>query len=275
VAGANVSSLNLTSAGSISDTGVISAGSLNTSSNGGAILDAGHFVSRFKATNSGSGNIVFNNNGTMAVDASNPVGDVTIDNKGDVLLGLISAPGQTVSVTADGSDADILNNNGANTNVESYIVNLTAGWHIGESASEPITLDIDATGQIVLKFGAPEAYIVNLNQTPVTVTAGGLVLDIIGTAIAGVGKALDADLAEVGFIDWSLFSEDLSLFGVVEPGIKLPADQVEDEFVFIMPEPDVPLLIKTADSWGFLQTFRSNELGRPFQLKLQNPSISF
>ena len=256
--------LTVTAGGAITDSGSISAAALTTTSDGGTVLDAGHSVSQFTATNTTSGNITFTNTGTLAVAATNAAGDVTITNNGDVLLGLVSASGNTVNITASGSGADILNNNGS-TNVQSSIVNLTANSRIGSSASEPITLDIDVSGEVNLKFSAAEAFIKNLHQTAVTVTGGGSVVDLVGSAIAGAGKAQDTELASVGFVDWSLFSEDLSLFGVVEPGIKLPKDQIEDDLVLKMPEPDVPLLLKTARGWEFLWAYQRTALGEAAQ----------
>jgi hypothetical protein len=264
LAGANVTSLDLTSVGAITDSGSISASSLSTTSVGGTVLDVGHSVSKFTASNTGSGNITFNNSGTLSLDAANSNGNVTVVNSGDILLGLVNAAGNTVDLTATGSDADILNNNGLDTNVKSRIVNMTAGWRIGESISEPITLDIDPAGEINLTFGAAKAYIRNLNQTPVSLSQGSVV-DSVATAIAGAGRAQDVELAEVGFVDWSLFSEDLSLFGVVEPGIKLPKDQIEDDLVLKLPEPDVPLLLKIAGNWEYLHTFLPTSFLQPLK----------
>ena len=268
--------LTLTAGGIITDSGAVSAASLTTTSVGGTELDAGHSVSGFTATNTGSGDITFSNNGSLAVAAANSAGDITINNNGNVLLGLLSAPGNTVNVTATGNGSSILNNNGSNTNIVSNIANLTANSRIGASANEPITLDVLATGEINLVFGVAEAFISNINQTPVTITGGGAVVDVVGAAIAGAGRAQDAELADVGFVDWSLFSEDLSLFGVVEPGIKLPKDQIEDDLVLKAPEPDVPLLLKTARGWEFLWAFQRTALGEPaMQPELQERTQSF
>ncbi|MEN8130690.1 MAG: calcium-binding protein, partial [Pseudomonadota bacterium] len=267
--GSSVFSLNAGGSITQQDTNTgINADSLITSSVGGTALNGANTVSSFNGSNTGSGNIAFNNSGTLSLAAINTAGNVTAVNSGDILLGQVNADGNTVDLTAAGFDDSILNNNGLDTNVKSRIVNLTAGFRIGESGND-ITLDIDPAGEINLIFGAAQAYIRNLNQTPVSFSQGSVV-DSVATAIAGAGRAQDVELADIGFVDWSLFSEDLSLFGVVEPGIKLPKDQVEDDLVLKLPEPDVPLLLKIAGNWEYLHTFLPRSFLQPLKQEVMD-----
>ena len=254
---------------------------------GGAVLGANSLTITGATTVGANGNIFGVNTPTLdisgggtalAVNVANTA-DITIQNNGDILLGLVSSPGNTVNITAGpGAGADILNNNNNATNVEANTVNLTATDRIGVSETDSITLDINPLGAITLTFGATQAFINNINLTPVTVFGGGVVVDfntLGGAARDFSGKAQDTELTDVGFVDWSLFSEDLSLFGVVEPGIKLPKDQIEDDLVLKTPEPDVPVLMKTARGWEFMWTYSRTAFDGLVRPEAQRRPVSF
>ncbi|MEO9204142.1 MAG: filamentous hemagglutinin N-terminal domain-containing protein [Gammaproteobacteria bacterium] len=73
------SAINLTSADAISDSGNITGGTLTTNSGSGTILDFGHNISGFNASNTASGNIQLINTGTLSITGINQSSNGTID----------------------------------------------------------------------------------------------------------------------------------------------------------------------------------------------------
>ncbi|MBI2316987.1 MAG: hypothetical protein HYU75_08270 [Betaproteobacteria bacterium] len=89
--------------GAITQSAPLVASSLITQSLAGTSLaDAGNRIGSFSATNSGSGNVVLTNSGTLTIAGiGNANGNITVDNTGAVTTtGAISAPNGSVSIQA-------------------------------------------------------------------------------------------------------------------------------------------------------------------------------
>ncbi len=113
-AGLTATYASLTANGTITQTGVITAGNLFTNSVGGTTLNGANVVGNLSAFNAGSGNIAFNNVGSLTLFSGcdclegvyNPVGSVTVKTTGDMALNTIissGASGNAVVLVAGGA----------------------------------------------------------------------------------------------------------------------------------------------------------------------------
>lgn len=96
--------LTATSSGTITQTGASSGMGLITSSVGGTQLTDANNFSSFNATNTGTGNIAFNNSVPLALSNLNDAtGNISIQNTGDIdITGILNA-GQTISLNDAGA----------------------------------------------------------------------------------------------------------------------------------------------------------------------------
>jgi hypothetical protein len=237
----------------------IHAASLVTDSSGGTVLTGDNTVASFSATNAGSGNVELTNTGTLALpNITNTVGDVIVNNSGTINLGLIDATGQSVSLTSGG---DILSANGNSTNIMADTAILDAGGRIGADTDNRIVFDVPSAGSITLTAGVGPAFIDMTHLDTTLISNVGVDNARRAAAQSAAGQNSKLSLKEIGYVDWSLFSEDLNLFGVVEPGLLLPPDQLEDNLSMENEvSPDASLLVNTLRGWQVLSGFRQVSL---------------
>ncbi|MEW6672879.1 MAG: hypothetical protein AB1427_14330 [Thermodesulfobacteriota bacterium] len=145
--------LTLNAGGAISDSGVITAGLLTTSSVGGTVLDILHSITSFNATNIVSGNVVLNDGGGVNITGiSNPVGNVTLTNTGAITdSGAIS--GNTLTTTSAGGTVldfghSVTNFNATNTGSGNVALNDDGGVNITGISNPVGNLTLTNTGTI-------------------------------------------------------------------------------------------------------------------------------
>jgi len=179
--------------GSITQLGRVSTGVLTTSSSGGTLLnDVGNQVTSFGASNSGSGNIELTNVGALNIAGiSNTGGNITVSNTGGVsTVGSVSAPGGTVSITANspltiglggvsaGGDIDLKASNltssgdmvlNGNVSSNSGAVRLDAANNLTQNGAVYGALGVTARAGGVFAAGASAT----TGVTPVNYSAGG------------------------------------------------------------------------------------------------------
>lgn len=107
--------VNITAGGAISEagTGLISGGTLTTSSVTGTLLDNANLVAQFQATNSTSGNVSLSNDADLKIIGIDETGgNVSLSVAGTItVIGKVSAADMgTVNLTATGATTDILLN---------------------------------------------------------------------------------------------------------------------------------------------------------------------
>lgn len=84
---------------------------------------------------------------------------------------------------------------------------------------------------------------------------------------AAVGASVLSALETIGFIDWAGLNPDVKLVDCLDPCIKLPPDQLEDEELAGLSEPTQMLVIRTIDGIKLIPVFvqqiaqRSQEIG--------------
>ncbi|QPF71480.1 filamentous hemagglutinin N-terminal domain-containing protein [Roseateles sp. DAIF2] len=164
---------------------------LDITARNGIELAGANRVGSFKASNSGSGNIVFNNGGALSIAglsntaaaASSSSGNITIDNGGALnVAGPVAATGM-VSLTARGGQLGVA---AANISAGGGIgltagtgMNIGAGAQLLNTAAAPITL-LAQNGHITVDAAAS----INSGGGPIALTAQGQASKV--TAPAGV-----------------------------------------------------------------------------------------
>ncbi len=96
--------------------------------------------------------------------------------------------------------------------------------------------------------------ILNPNLAVVETNVAGLDQSEAGVS-AAVGASVLSALEEIGFIDWAGLDPDVRLVDCLEPCIKLPADQLEDEGMAWLREPTQMLMIRTVDGVKLIPVF--------------------
>ena len=76
----------------------------------------------------------------------------------------------------------------------------------------------------------------------------------IGVSTA-VGAGVLSALEKIGFVDWAGLDPNVRLVDCLEPCIKLPADQLEDEGMAGLREPTKMLMIRTVDGVLLIPVF--------------------
>ena len=106
-----------------------------------------------------------------------------------------------------------------------------AGGRIGDESNSIVVAvpGVELPNNVISVFAAAPGFIINVNQA--TLVSNVLISDSAGQAKrAAAGIAQTLGLEELGCVDWSAYDIDVSLFGVVDPGVQLPSDQIEDKF---------------------------------------------
>jgi hypothetical protein len=259
----------------VSNANALNVGTVNAGTTGnvgltsvnGSILDAGSAITANNLTlnAAAAGQSIGTNiasigtavSGTLTAIANNGTGGIYISDSGTLNLATVDAGTGGVDLFANN---DILSSNGVANDITAANATLTANsGRIGASASSSIGFSIPNGNTVVLNFAIPPAYIDGISSSTHNIQSTGLV--IIGAeVISNAGTASTTELKDLGYVDWSLFSEDLNLFGVVEPGIQMPADQVEDELVMKNPLPNVEFPLNTLFGWDLVSGFKKVSL---------------
>ncbi|EQD37042.1 YapH protein, partial [mine drainage metagenome] len=83
---------------------------------------------------------------------------------------------------------------------------------------------VSANSQFVAMVGIPPAYFYAVNQQGVIIpVAGQLSVNVPGSALAS--RAQNSNRHAYGYVDASVVSANYRPYGIVPPGIRLPADQ--------------------------------------------------
>ena len=153
-----------------------------------------------------------------AVKAEN--GDVTVVSDNDsIALSSINA-GANKAIVSAGGNIVVLDSNQANISAGEVEL-LTGTTGVVGSFSKPLKLSTNAT-----LVNSINAFITG--NTGVIINTGGSILDP-GVAVSSANKGQSTSAQEFSFVDASVFSRELSLFDVINEGIQLPEDQLEDE----------------------------------------------
>ena len=114
---------------------------------------------------------------------------------------------------------------------------------------------VELPNNIITVSSAAPGFIINVNQA--TLVSNVRISDTaaqIKRAAARIAQA--SGLEELDFVDWSAYDTDVNLFGVVDPGVHLPPDQIEDEFGMNRePKPSVSVLLNTNGGWSTMEGF--------------------
>ena len=169
--------------------------------------------------------------GVVTLDNQNNdfVGSVSVSNSGDnavtlvdrnnVALGVIDAEQADVSVTANSgnisSDTSVSTVN-INANAVSLTANQIGSFNAPINVSSKTTTTVQSKSETLLTGNYGELII-----------REGLFVDPLANARVAASQQ-NTNLRDVIFIDAGLFSQSLSLFSVVDEGIRLPDDQLEE-----------------------------------------------
>jgi len=150
-------------------------------------------------------------------------------------------------------------------NVRSTNVTLDAIDRIGMSSTDAITLDINSEGLITLDFGAPKAFINNLQNTRIVNLGSGDVAiglifssEIIGTGhYVGVNNERDPPGTDAYAGKAKRAPEMISVVGADYKAVPLD----EEEEITSTLSPTVPVLIRTTRGWEFKAPSRTRQPG--------------
>lgn len=158
------STITLTASGIITDSGNISGGTLTTSSIGGTILDSGHNVSGFNATNITFGNIQLVNTGTLGITgiSQSGGGNIDIQNAGAInVSNTIDAGSGSIALSANttGTGGNFTMNAGSsitttNTSSSAVAINVNAAsGGVGTAVLRDITTGNGGTITVATNTG--------------------------------------------------------------------------------------------------------------------------
>ena len=170
--------------------------------------------------------------------------DLVIISGGDITVHAITATSSEITLVSQ--QGGIFNQPGGALNtISSEAVSLIAQTEIGTIGSAiQISVPNGMTMALFAVGSAPEVFINNLvggvasagesfeRLRPIAGTLFGIEANdqarAVNTATLFASAQIRSDLEGVGFIDVSLFDEDIELFGRVEPGVSLPETQSDD-----------------------------------------------
>jgi len=148
-------------------------------------------------------------------------------------------------------NGNILNGNGTETNVEGSAVFLTASQGAVGTSASPITVVVPRIeGQATITIqSALGGSVLNPNFAVIDQSLSRVqtALPVEQAQAAATSASVLSALEEIGFIDWAGLDPDVRLVDCLEPCIKLPADQLEDEGMAGLREPTQMLVIRTID----------------------------
>jgi hypothetical protein len=198
-----------------------------------------------------AGDVYLEEANALNIEGIDSTGDVFVETGGDMIIALISADGTVTLVALNGN---IVNNNGTATNIEANEAILTAAGLVGTTSS-PITISVPrVSGTATITVTAAGGQIINLLGAEVATNVAGLDATAAGVSTAVSASVLSA-LEEIGFVDWAGLDPDVRLVDCLEPCIKLPPDQLEDEGLAGLREPNQMLVIRTASGIKLVPVF--------------------
>ena len=234
---------------------------------GGLVLDVinGGLTQNANVTTSGSITITVANGLVMSASAETQSGTadiqlVTLD--GDLVVGLISAgppvdSSGAVSLAAGGSGSILRSNNSA-LNLQGRSVTLDAAANVGAEV-QPMIIEVFAATEeaTIILSAAGDASIGNVTNATVDDTdVGGSTLDITGDVVASaVAASTVSAVQDIVAIDWAQLDPSVTLIDCLEPCIRLPADQSEDEGLAELRDVIKLLLIRTNSGWKLIPVF--------------------
>jgi hypothetical protein len=248
----------ITSSGS----GTLSATRLNIDGATDGIGDineaVGIDVDFLSVTNAGDVYLVESN--SLSIDGIDSTGNVSVESGANMLIALVSADNTVTLATLAG---DIVNNNGTNTNIEANTVILTAPEGLVGTSASPITISVPrTTGESNITVTARGGQIINLLGAGVSTNVDDLDATAAGVSTA-VGASVLSALEEIGFVDWAALDPDIELVDCLEPCIKLPADQLEEEGMAGLREPTQILVIRTLNGVKLVPVYVETIARRP------------
>ena len=203
------------SSGTITDTAQLTGSTLTTTSAGGTVLDFGHAVTAFNATNTGSGNVhLVNTTPTLTVAGISQAGGghVIIDNTGAIAVTGATVTGGNLSLTSTAGvsqtgaiSAGLLTTssvggtilNAANTVSSFNGANITSGNIALTNAAAPLTV----TG--ISQNGGGDVIINNTGgltvNTLINNLGAGGAIDLMGTTGIGLGVGPSANNGPIFF----------------------------------------------------------------------------
>ena len=203
-----------------------------------------------------SGDVFIDELDGIEIVSVNSTGEVSIDAGAGIVLGLIDADGDISLIAATGN---ITNGNGA---LEPNIIvpvgsmaSLAAlAGGIGAN-SQPITFVVPLVqGQATINLVSIASPVID-NTLDATVGSSLPFIDVNAQRDAAVGASILSAIEEIGFVDWAGLDPDVRLVDCLEPCIKLPADQLEDEELAWLREPTQMLMIRTVNGVKLIPIF--------------------
>jgi hypothetical protein len=204
---------------------------------------------------SGAGDVYLIEAGSLNTVGIGSIGDVSVQTGTNMVLALVSADGEVTLVTLAGN---IINGNGdADPNspeIRGSTVTLVATEGLVGSDSSPITIDAPKKAEPTIFVTALGGKILNPNLARVQTNVADLDATEAGVS-AAVGASVLSALEKIGFIDWAGLNPDVKLVDCLDPCIKLPPDQLEDEELAGVSEPTQMLVIRTIDGIKLIPVF--------------------
>ena len=201
------------------------AGDLSIQATGGISQNADLRVAGNSSFNTNNGDIVLdrtNNDFVGAFSATNIAGaNVVVVDANGLRMGEIVAENANVELTVvNGSIQSAISSSRTNITANTVRLNTTEGQVGGFDTPVNITavktsLNTETGGFVIGNYGELEII-------------AGLFVDPLSNARIAASQQ-NTNLRDVVFIDAGLFSQNLSLFNSVGTGIRLPADQLEEE----------------------------------------------
>ena len=255
----------LDEANALDITGIGSSGDVAVTATG-AVTQTGDVTTQGGAIDLTASDIMMND-GTAATSCAGgctTAGNISYATTGggDLIVGLLDAgdpsadsdlspnAGNSGTVTLTSTNGSILNGNAVgadNVRGGRAILDAPSG-RIGTSSS-PIRVIvplIQGTTTITVSSSLG-AVIDNPNLAEVNAQAGNVIEPVkIGVSTA-VGASVLSALEEIGYVDWAGLDPNVRLVDCLEPCIKLPPDQLEDDGLAGLREPTQMLVIPTID----------------------------
>jgi hypothetical protein len=196
------------------------------------------------------GSMTIDSTGTIAVDAESDMVLLEITASGDVIL--VSASGDVLN----GNNDDDINSPEVTASDPESEVRLSAENGVVGTADSPLTISAPNRrneGIATIFVTATGGKILNPNQALVDTNVAGLDATEAGVS-AAVGASVLSALEEIGFINWAGLDPNVRWVDCLEPCIKLPADQLDEDIAGLR-EPTQMLVIRTVNGIKLIPVF--------------------
>ena len=188
----------------------------------------------------------------LALDAGSGRFHITVEN-GDLRIGLLEADGEGRLDVLNGS---IFDNNGADVNmVVSTAVLRTPAGSIGTS-EQKVGINVPAGAFIDVASSSDLEGVFISPSLDARLRLGARVFDasVLNTAIRQTREQATNNtlLVDISGVDWASLDPTVALLDCLEPCVRLPADQSEDEELAELREATKLLLIRTSHGWKMI-----------------------